>query len=148
MSETPKAKKWHFILAAAFIGWCALEYFVLRGDVVLSRKVDVNEEVSIVFPVSNPNEPHFAQISLGRHKIEFELYDPDGYEVYSHDEKVVMEKPRRFEFTPTVSGNYELLLRRDEQGNYASVVPASVTILVNDYRLFTYLFGSDRGELF
>lgn len=114
----------------------------------MSQNIDADEEVTVIVPVTRARRPHFVQISIHGHAIKFEVNDPEGKEIYSHQETYKVKRPRRFEFTPKRSGNYQITLRRNESIKYASVVPASVKVQVNDRRLFTYWFGSSNGEFF
>lgn len=146
--DSPTVKKRALIATGVFLAWCLLEFFLLRGSEVLIRNVDLNEEVRITFFVTKPGTQHFGLVGTFEHAISFEIFDPEQNKIHSYSENFPRNRPRRFTFTPRSSGEHEIAIRRNEEGNFASTVPGTVKLLVNDWRLFTYMFGTYKGEFF
>lgn len=122
-----------------------LDFFVLKGDLVVSGSVKLlDEEDHLVIPVEEVFEDLYVTIRPGgirreKYDLRFRLVDPDGEEVISDTDRVKGKKTCGFTFEPFAEGAYRLYVDHDGpiRGSRRTV---DVEVFIHDHRLISKLF--------
>jgi hypothetical protein len=125
-----------------------VDFVVLRGEQVAYDSVSLSGSDPAVLRLDRVREDHLVEVDTRKRvnrkqrgrAVKLRLEDPEGRLVYQSSE-LVAHKERSFSFTPTDAGEYRLYVEPNSLLGGSSSGSASVSVYVNDRRIFKPLFS-------
>ena len=134
------------VIIALALGFLAIDNFVLKGDLVASKTLDLDEKDYLAVNVTKPGEDYFVTIwttGSKEHRLTYYALDPDGIEVYGKSELTSHDGKRSFSFEADRKGEYRIFVEwKSLLGGFAP--GARVRVFVNDKRVLSRITNKFR----
>ena len=124
------------VLAAA--GLFVLNTFVLAGEEI--HRGTLRPGSSLEWELDPARGEHTLKVHTRREQsVKVRIAGPDGEELYFHRELAARKGSRYFHFTPRRKGRHRITMGRGGIGLGLSSPHCSLSLYINDRRLFTWL---------